>query len=258
LGPVLGPVGICINNSFHESTGQTPFHVIYGQHPVTLDDVLTRPLPQANDSKLDPPAVQKLLEASKKAADVAQGAIKRTNERMTATVNQQRKELQFQVGDLVLLSTANLKLPLGTKRIKKFAPKFIGPFAVLERVAEGRAYRIELPSHMRIHPTFHVSALRPYVVDTVLGRAQPAPKPDYFADGHHEFELQAILDHRKIRRQLQYFVSWVGMPDHENAWLPSASMENAEELTQKYWETRQAKPQRTKRRRQAARGRASS
>jgi transposase InsO family protein len=153
----LDPLEFAYNNSLHESTGQTPFQVIYGQHPVTLDDVLTRPLPLANESKLDPPAVQKLLEASKKAADVAQGAIKRTNERMTATVNQQRKELQFQVGDLVLLSTANLKLPLGTKRIKKFAPKFIGPFAVLERVAEGRAYRIELPSHMRIHPTFHVS-----------------------------------------------------------------------------------------------------
>jgi GNAT superfamily N-acetyltransferase len=254
----IDPLEFAYNNSLHESTGQTPFHVVYGQHPVTLDDVLTRPLPKASDSKLEPPAVQKLLEANKNAANLAQEVIKRTNERMLATVNRQRRDLQFQVGDLVLLSTANLKLPLGTKRVKKLAPKYIGPFEVLERVADGRAYRIDLPSHMRLHPTFHVSSLRPYVVDTVSGRAQAAAKPDYFADGHHEFEVEAILDHRKVQRQLQYFVSWVGMPDHENAWLPSSSMDNAKELIQQYWDTKPTKPQQTKRRRRTARGRASS
>jgi Chromo (CHRromatin Organisation MOdifier) domain len=177
---------------------------------------------------------------------------------MLATVNRQRRDLQFQEGDMVLLSTANLKLPLGTKCVKMLAPKYIGPFEVLERVADGRAYRIDLPSHMRLHPTFHVSSLRPYVVGTVSGRAQAAAKPDYFADAHHEFEVKAILDHRKVQRQLQYFVSWVGMPDHENACLPSSSMDNAKELIQQYWDTKLTKPQQTKRRRRTARGRASS
>jgi hypothetical protein len=59
---------------------------------------------------------------------------------MPATVHRQRRDLQFQVGDLVLLRTANLKLPLGTKSVKTFVPKFIGPFEVLDRVADGRAY----------------------------------------------------------------------------------------------------------------------
>jgi hypothetical protein len=176
-------------------------------------------LPKASDFQLEPPAVQRLLEANKNAASLAQEVIKRTNERMLATVNRQRRDLQFQVGDLLLLSTANKKLPLGTKRVKKFAPKFIGPFEVLQHVADGRAYRIDLPSHMRLHPTFHVSSLTPYVLDTASGRAQAVAKPDYFADGHHEFEVEAILDHRKVQRQLQYFVSWVVMPNHENAWL---------------------------------------
>jgi hypothetical protein len=144
----IDPLEFANNNSLHESTGQTPFHVVYGQNPVTLDDVLTRPLPKASNSKLEPPAIQKLPEANKNAASIAQEVIKRTNERMPATVNRQRRDLQFQVGDLVLLGTANLKLPLGTKRVKKFAPKFIDPFEVLERVADGRACRIDLPSHM--------------------------------------------------------------------------------------------------------------
>jgi hypothetical protein len=135
---------------------------MYGQHPVTLNDALTRSLPNANDSILEPPAVNKLIEATGQATALAQQSIKRANERMTANVNKSRRDIQFQVGDLVLLSTANLRLPLGTKRIKKLAPKFIGPFSILERIAEGRAYRLELPPHMRLRPPFHVSSLRPF------------------------------------------------------------------------------------------------
>jgi hypothetical protein len=101
----------------------------------------------------------------------------------------------------VLLSTANLKLPLGAKRVKKPLLKYIGPFEVLERVADGRSYRIDLSSHMRLHPTFHVPSLRPYFADTVSDKAHEAPKPDYFADGSDEFEVEAIVDVKELIQQ---------------------------------------------------------
>jgi hypothetical protein len=148
---------------------------MYGQHPVTLNDALTRSLPNANDSILEPPAVNKLIEGTGQATALSQPSIKRANDRMTANVNKSRRDIQFQVGDLVLLSTANLRLPLGTKRVKKLAPKFIGPFSILERIAEGRAYRLELPPHMRLHPTFHVWSLRSFYPDSNPGRTQPNP-----------------------------------------------------------------------------------
>ena len=47
----------------------------------------------------------------------------------------------------------------------KLAPRFIGPFEVLQRVGKV-AYRLALPPNMdRVHNVFHVSMLRKYVSD---------------------------------------------------------------------------------------------
>ena len=45
----------------------------------------------------------------------------------------------------------------------ELAPHFIGPFKVSAVVADAKlAYKLELPSDLRIHPVFHVSALKAY------------------------------------------------------------------------------------------------
>ena len=48
---------------------------------------------------------------------------------MEAYQNRKRRDLDFEVGERVLLATTNLSLPGGLS--KKLAPKFIGPFRVL-------------------------------------------------------------------------------------------------------------------------------
>jgi hypothetical protein len=46
----------------------------------------------------------------------------------------------------------------------------------VDRIADGRAYRVDLPSHM--HTTFHVSLLKQYLQNTKQSHILPAPMPD--------------------------------------------------------------------------------
>ncbi|KAG3054956.1 hypothetical protein PI125_g25784 [Phytophthora idaei] len=64
-------------------------------------------------------------------------------------------------GSLVLLATQNLpRHAVSDFGASKLAPRFTGPFTVLER--HGNAYTLDIPSCMRCHPTFYVGRLKPY------------------------------------------------------------------------------------------------
>ena len=71
-----------------------------------------------------------------------------------------RRDLVFQVGDYVYLKVSPMK---GIKRFSmkgKLAPRYIGPFKVLERRGEV-AYQLELPESLSgVHNVFHVSQLK--------------------------------------------------------------------------------------------------
>ena len=67
------------------------------------------------------------------------------------------------MGDKVLLSTKNLP-PTATTctASSKLAPRFIGPFQILERVGQV-AYKLDIPASMKLHPTFYRGLLKRYV-----------------------------------------------------------------------------------------------
>src|SRR6185312_9837229 len=85
--------------------------------------------------------------------------LRQAQQRQTHYANKQRREVEFSIGDQVLLSTANLR---NEARAPKLAPRFIGPFPIV-RVVSAVAYELDLPTTMsRVHPVFNVSKLRPY------------------------------------------------------------------------------------------------
>ena len=73
--------------------------------------------------------------------------------------------MEFQVGDWVFLKVVPRKGIIRFNKKGKLAPRFIGPFCILEKIGQV-AYRLELPSELdRIHDVFHVSMLRKYHPD---------------------------------------------------------------------------------------------
>ncbi|GMF25861.1 unnamed protein product [Phytophthora fragariaefolia] len=81
---------------------------------------------------------------------------------------------EFKVGSLVLLATQNLdKHAVSDFGASNRAPRFIGPFTVLAK--HGNAYTLDIPSSMRLHPTFYVGRLKPYAQNDSLSLGDSAP-----------------------------------------------------------------------------------
>ena len=56
---------------------------------------------------------------------------------------------------------------------EKLAPRYIGPFEILERIGMV-AYRLALPPNMsQVHPVFHISMLRKYIFRSFACVAAP-------------------------------------------------------------------------------------
>jgi hypothetical protein len=80
---------------------------------------------------------------------------------MKQQADQHHNEREFKVGDWVFLRLQPYK-QMSLKQQKKdnkLAPKYYGPYKVLQRIGS-MAYKLELPPSSRVHRDFHVSCLK--------------------------------------------------------------------------------------------------
>jgi hypothetical protein len=82
--------------------------------------------------------------------------------------DRRRKPLEFEVGDCVMLKVSPWKEVVRFGKKSKLAPRYVGPFEILERIGPV-AYRLKLPQELSgVHETFHVSNLKKYLSDENL------------------------------------------------------------------------------------------
>jgi len=71
--------------------------------------------------------------------------------------DREREEVdEYKVGNLVLLSTKDLKYQMAGKHMKKFMKHFVGPYKV-KAIISSNVIKLELPSTVRIYLVVNVS-----------------------------------------------------------------------------------------------------
>jgi hypothetical protein len=101
-----------------------------------------------------------VLKDAKRQVQMIRKNLKIPQSRQKSYVDKRRRDLSFEVSDFLYLKVSPMR---GTRRFKvkgKLAPRYVGPFQILDRKGEV-AYQLELPSqHLDVHDVFHVSQLK--------------------------------------------------------------------------------------------------
>jgi len=112
---------------------------------------------------------------------------------------------------------------------------------MLEKVGS-RAYKLDLPATVKIHPGFHISLLELTAsIEPIPGHNQLPPPPVVIQE-QQEWEVEKVLDSQCHRNQIQYRVKWTGFYDPDSIWYPAHNFENSPDIIQQFHEEYPEKP----------------
>jgi hypothetical protein len=220
---ILSMAEFAYNNAHQSSIKMSPFYAVYGYQPFMrfqlMDYSRTETVPNARER----------IERLHQAREELETRWETAKAQQAKYYNKRHSPMTFNIGDLVLLSTKNLRQ---RRPSKKLSHRFIGPFRVLEPIGT-QAYRLALPMKWKVHPVFHVSYLEPYYqgIQSELNEEMPPPE---LVNDQEEYEVEEILDQKLRKGEKRYLVKWKGWSDDYNQWVLEQDMENAPELRRRY------------------------
>src|SRR4051812_6256066 len=135
------------NNSYQASLQAAPFEVLYGRKcrtPLNWSETGERQL-------FGPDVIQEEEDTVR---------IKAAQSRKKAYYDKRHRGVAFQVGEWAYLRVSPLRGTHHFGNKGKLAPRFVGPFHILETLGP-LAFRLELPDSLSmVHDVFHVSQLK--------------------------------------------------------------------------------------------------
>uniref|UniRef100_A0A671YIT6 Gypsy retrotransposon integrase-like protein 1 n=1 Tax=Sparus aurata TaxID=8175 RepID=A0A671YIT6_SPAAU len=190
------------------ATGLSPFKCVYGYQPPVFPD---------NEPEVSVPSAHALIRRCRRIWMAARQVLIRQGDRVKKAADRRRRPApDYQPGQRVWLSAKDLHLKVPSK---KLAPRFVGPFPVTRMVGPA-AVRLRLPRSLRVHPTFHVSQIKP-VKESLMVPATTSPPPPEVVEGGPVYKVKRLLAVRNRGRGRQFLVDWEGYGPEERQWVPS-------------------------------------
>jgi hypothetical protein len=124
------------NNSYQESLKMTPFEMLYGR--------MCRTLQFWSETRERKVFGHDILQEAEKQVCMVRENLWIAQSRQKSYADHRRRELSFKVGDFVYLKVSPMRGLRCFKVRGKLAPKFIGPFKIMEKRGQV-AYQLELP-----------------------------------------------------------------------------------------------------------------
>ena len=230
-----------LNSSKHSSTSFSPHEVAFGWTPRgPLEFAL-----EEDPSTKSPFGTAALPTLKSEWVAELQGRLRDIHELVTQKqdksaylqkkyYDRNRKELLFEPGDLVLLSSSVHPILEG---YRKHRPRFIGPFSVKKRIHPNSYQLAGLPP--QVPKVQNVRYLRPFHPSPA--RFGTRPESDFArpqeVDGQVEWLVEAIVEHRRTRNGLRYKVKWADWDQCQ--WLRERDLANCVELVREYHELHQ-------------------
>jgi hypothetical protein len=140
------------NNSHQASIEMAPYEALYGLQCRT-------PLfwSQTGESQVFRPEV---LKDAEKQVQMVRESLKVAQSLQKSYADKRRRNLSFEIGNFVYLKVSPMRSTRRFRVKRKLAPRYIGPFKIIDRKVEV-SYQLELPPQLsEVHDVFHVSQLK--------------------------------------------------------------------------------------------------
>jgi len=219
----LGMVEFVYNNKIYAATKISPFKVNYGQN-------LRMGFERRRKGKYE--AAGKFVKRMKRIQEKAKAVLGEEQEEMKKFADKKQREgEEYRVGDLVLLSTKNLKWQMKERRSEKLTKHFVRPYKV-KGIISSNVIELELPKSIRIYPVVNVGRVQLYKPQ-VEGQKKIPPKL-VIIEREKKFEVEKILNKRTVRGKEKFLVRWKGYMAEEDTWENRENLENAKELVEEF------------------------